>query len=110
MSAPICIAYPTIMDGLVLRWWLDEASYRNGDGEVASASRNCFMTFDSCPADVARSADQAHSYLTVRYAASLHPRLDVSRWVTHTTRFPGRELTPVAPSGAKSNHAETPER
>ena len=105
MSAPICIAYPTIMDGLVLRWYANESAWKGGS-ELASASRNCFITFDNCPADVARSADQAHSYLTVRYAASLHPRLDVSRWVTHTTRFLDRELTPVSPRGASVPETE----
>jgi len=100
MSAQICIAYPTIMDGLVLRWWLDEASYRNGDCEVASASRNCCLLEPECTLEINKLADQAHSYLAVEYAARLHPRLDVSRWVTHTTRFLDRELMPVSPLGA----------
>lgn len=92
----ICIAYPTIMDGLVLRWYADAAAYDAGQ-ELANASRNSFVTFDGCSPEVRALAVQAHSYLTVAYAARLHPQLDVSRWTTHRhTRGPfSSDITPI---------------
>lgn len=82
----ICVAFPTIMDGLVLRWYADIAGYEAGR-ELALASRDRFVTVPACSPEIRRLADQAHSYLTVEYWAhlQLHPALDVSRWVTHKT-------------------------
>lgn len=97
----ICIAFPTIMSGLVLRWYADEDGYRAGV-EIASASREYFATFEACSDEVRKLADSAHSYLTVEYFADLRPQLDVSRWVTHQTpRLFSRELRTVeaAPTG-----------
>ena len=85
------------MDGLVLRWYADEAAFRE-HRELANASRLCFTLFDGCPDTVHRLADQAHSYLTVEYAARLYPRLDVRRWVTHETHFLRDDLVPVGVS------------
>ena len=92
----ICVAYPTIMSGLVLRWYADEQAFRE-HRQLANAGRECFVTFEGCPEEVRKLADSAHSYLTVRYAGHHYPRLDVSRWVTHRqTSIFSRELEAVA--------------
>lgn len=108
MTAPtdgptICVAYPTIMSGLVLRWYADAAAFREGV-ELANAGRECFQTFDGCPDDVRNAADSAHSYLAVEYRAHVHTRPDVSRWVTHTTRIFSDDLTPVAAKTEDTPH------
>lgn len=81
----ICVAFPTIMDGLVLRWYTDQAAW-DRSREIASASRNCCVIQADCSPEIRRLADQAHSYLAVEYAAHLHPSLDVRRWATHHPR------------------------
>jgi hypothetical protein len=100
----ICVEFPTIMDGLVLRWYADQAGY-DLHREIANASRNCFVTFEGCTPEIRKAADDAHSYLSVSYAAHFVPRLDVSRWVTHRAKHMlTRELEPVGAAGG------TPER
>lgn len=93
----ICVAYPTVMDGLVLRWWLSMEAYSAHEREVASASRNRAIIEPECTLDICKLADQAHSYLHEQYGGSLHPRLDVARWVTHKHAggILSRELKPV---------------
>lgn len=61
MSAPVIVAYPTVMDGLVLRWYADEDAYRRL--EACSASRNRAYTGPDCPAEWQRQAQAAHELL-----------------------------------------------
>jgi hypothetical protein len=100
----ICVEFPTIMSGLVLRWYADEVAYESRT-ELANSSRDYFWVAEGCPPEVRKAADDAHSYLSVEYAAHWHPKFDVSRWVTHRTKhLLNRELEPVGAPGG------TPER
>jgi len=97
MSRTICVAYPTIMSGMVLRWYDNDGSDDAKGVEIANAGREeaRFLVF---PSDQFRAVvTEAHEYLRDAYRGRLHPQVDVSRWVTHETVgvFSGR-LVPVA--------------
>lgn len=103
MTETICVEFPTIMDGCVLRWYADEAGYRDRK-ELASASRNRAVIEPDASLEVCKLADAAHDYLRDAYARTFSPYLDVSRWTTHRpASFMSHELKPL---GA----ARTPER
>lgn len=66
MNDPVIIVYPTIMDGPVVRWYLNEAAAEYGS-DVLSASRSGVMVNGYLTAiptewvDAARSAYEAMS-------------------------------------------------
>lgn len=92
----ICVSFPTIQSGLVLRWYADEAAYADGR-ELANAGREEVRIFAGCPDDVDFEARAAHKAIQAGYAASMQPKLDVSNWVTHRSRgFLSNDLEPVA--------------
>jgi hypothetical protein len=100
----ICVSFATIMSGLVLRWYEDEAGYRAGR-ELASAGRESAIIEPDASPEICRLADEAHGYLHAAYARSWHPTLDVSRWVTHRAHFASDTLTPVAAPEPESRDA-----
>lgn len=93
----ICVAFPTIMDGLVLRWWasLDTYCDLDADRELVSASRNKVSVYASdVPDEIMEAADRAHELLAAG-------RDDEARaMATHRPmRFLSRELEPVTGGG-----------
>ena len=104
----ICLAFPTIMSGLVLRWYADESGYQAGR-ELASAGREAAMIEPECPESICRLADAAHDYIRDCYARSFHARPDVSRWVTHVHvgGILSDKIAPISAQPARFGGAES---
>jgi hypothetical protein len=66
----ICVEFPTIMDGLVLRWYADQAGY-DLHREIANASRNCFVTFEGCTPEIPSQLAGALANATSVYLTQL---------------------------------------
>lgn len=87
----VCVAFPTIMDGLVLRWYASPDAYVNG-AEMVSASRNGVrvLTFlHEVPADVLTQAQEAHT-LIARGRGD-----EAQAMATHRAMLLSRELVPI---------------
>lgn len=98
MAEPICVAYPTIMDGLVLRWWADLDAYvdTDGDRELVSASRNRVSVYAAgVPQEILDAAERAYELLAA-------DRRDEARaMATHRpVRFLSREIVPIVREGS----------
>lgn len=94
---PVCISFPTIMSGLVLRWYADQDAWETDD-ELANAGRES-ATFKKPVTDELRQEVQAaHEYIkTAQRFGYWSAPLDVSRWVTHRpVSFLGSELELVS--------------
>ncbi len=91
-NEPVVIAYPTIMDGLVLRWYRTEADAVGGD-EFMSVSRNGISIYCS-PLDIQTQAKiNAGEALKL---LELGRRDEAERYATHRpTRFMGREIEAI---------------
>lgn len=87
----IAVAFPTIMDGLVVRWYLDEQAHDDGI-ELASASRNAVLDFCDDP-ELRALAEDVHQ----RIRRHGHDA-DLSDVLTHK-RGPlfSRDLIPLHP-------------
>lgn len=100
-QGPVVIRFPTIMDGIVLRWYRSvEAA--EGHKEVCSASRRGVRWEKDAPADWVNTAE------VVALALISNRDLDTSRWETHTKSLFG----PVVPrrigsSGSQSDRSDT---
>lgn len=92
-AGPVVLSFPTIMDGLVLRWYRDvaHAAYR---AERVSASRNGVRAtgyLHDIPANVLADAEAVHQALAAGSA-------DVFSYVTHRrVRPPAAALVFKAP-------------
>lgn len=93
MTDPVCVAFPTIMDGLVLRWYASVDAYVAG-GELASASRNGVLVpiyLHEVPREVLAKAEEAYEILR-----DGGPRELAAAMATHRLKaFTGRELVPI---------------
>ncbi len=92
-KTPVVIAFPTIMDGLVLRWYRSEKDATEGD-EFMSVSRNgCSIYCSASEVPPAAAADAANALELFR----LGREDDVKAMATHRpTKFMGREIEPVS--------------
>lgn len=89
----IVIITPTIMDGLVLRWYVSKSAAENGD-ETMTASRNGVRVngyLDDVPPEVLEQAKRA--YETLRTGG------DVKNMATHRMGLFSRVLEPIVPAG-----------
>ena len=92
MADLICVAFPTIMDGLVLRWYRDHTAYENGS-ETLSASRNGVMVrcyLHDVPTDVLGAATAAYDLL-----AAGNRELPAEMATHRTESFLRRQLVPI---------------
>lgn len=99
MSGFVVIAYPTILDGLVLRWFRtaeDAANHRC----FQSVSRNAveiYIDASEIPGQATVDAANAYQFLKARRED------DAMAFVTHRfTRFMGDEIEPVEKVGQAS--------
>lgn len=98
----ICLAFPTVMDGLVLRWYRDETAAQIGD-EILSASRNGVLVkghLHTVPAEALAKANEAFEILRDN-----GPRQLAAQMATHRRKsVMSREIVPIerdaAPGGA----------
>lgn len=94
MATLVCVAFPTIMDGLVLRWYRSVDAYELGGEAVASASRSGVMVsgyLHEVPAEVLAKAEEAFEILRDN-----GPRELAATMATHRPkRFLSRELVPM---------------
>lgn len=90
----ICIAFPTVMDGLVLRWYRTVDAYELGGDEALSASRNGVLVrchLHEVPADMMAKAQEAYEILRDK-----GPRELAAAMATHRPkRFGSRALVPI---------------
>ena len=91
-DAPVCVAFPTIMDGLVLRWYRNLAGY-DANVELASASRDHVSVhgqIGDLPPGVLDAANRALELLRADH------RGQAAAMATHRpARFLSRELVPI---------------
>lgn len=86
LVSPVVIRFPTVMSGIVLRWYRSVEAAEKGE-EVCSASRYGVQWTEAAPADWVNTAE------VVALALVGNRDLDTSRWETHTTSLFG----PVVP-------------
>jgi hypothetical protein len=93
-SAPIVVAFPTVMDGLVLRWYRTEDAWKRST-EVISASRNGVSIhceyLHQVPAGWLEDAQQAHRWLESGRVEQARQGIATHR----PTRLIGGELEPI---------------
>lgn len=77
MSEPVVVAFPTIMSGLVVRWYVNEAAHDRGL-ELASASRERALTYFEGDAELTARVEEVHQ----RIAKAGHDA-DLSDVLTH---------------------------
>lgn len=96
MGSFVCIAYPTIMDGLVLRWYRSVDAYELNGEAFCSASRAGVLIpgyLHQVPAEVLAKAEEAYEILR-----DGGPRELAAAMATHRPkRFMSRELVPIDP-------------
>jgi hypothetical protein len=107
MTDAVCIPFPTIMSGLVLRWYEDETQ----TVELANAGREeARVLVGWCSERVRDQAVAAHKVIKAGYDRRARASdIDVSQWVTHR-RVGGllsHDLEPVAAAAAQPE--ETPQ-
>lgn len=94
MADLICVPFPTIMDGLVLRWYADHTGFADR-AELASASRNkvsVYVPVDELPPGVLDAANEAYALLADGERRDEAQR----RFATHRpARFLSDELVPI---------------
>lgn len=90
MSEPIVIAFPTIMDGLVLRWYRSEDDIEFFRDEFMSVSRNgCEIYCSASEVPRAAAALAANALELLRWGKDE----DARKLATHRfTRFMGRDV------------------
>jgi hypothetical protein len=94
MSEIVCVAFPTIHDGLVLRWYRSVDAYELDGEPLCSASRNGVMItgyLHKVPAEVLAKAEEAYEILRDNgpreLAAAMATHLRKSMFI--------RELVPI---------------
>jgi hypothetical protein len=92
MSNPVVVATPTVMDGMVVRWYRSMAAAEDHRASLSASSRRVSVhddDYQTLPQEWVRLAMDVHHQL------ARDPKANVEHVATHRAHLGRRELTPI---------------